>query len=340
MIVYYPNLQSKNVYNGFLIAIILGYCIAMINSYFLINSYNIFEGKDLVFITQKVFSKFSGKLIILIHIITSFLTGITIYLPLIIVMGSNIMPTTSRLYISVFIVLIYIVAIRNTQNTILYGMGFFALFAAVLVPTIFVIIGKEIDTRFIIGAISHSIRSPLLVMIISATYFFDGIENLAVYNPSFGKKSIKLSFLLYAIVGIPLSLFPILIPIGVWGPHTIKDLTLPILATSDTVSLDLFIIERTLYIMLPLYISLQILGSITYFYTTYTLINKSISNNKIKIAIFLVILISLLVMPIYLTDFESMLSIGRFWGYAWFIIMCLICPYIYIKCKGWMKKQL
>ena len=339
MVVYYPNLQSKNVYNGFLFSIIIGYCISMLNSYYLINAYNIFEKKDLIYVSKQIFSKTLGYLIIFLHILTAFVTAVSLYIPLIIVIGSNIMPQTSRMNIAIFVLFIYFTAMKNTEKTILYSIGFFALFSAVIVPIVFIVMAKELDVRFIIGAVTHSGSLPFFKMIISSTYFFNGIESLAVYNVAIEKKSVKTAFLIYGLFGIPISLLPILIPIGTWGPNALKAISFPILATSDTVALDLFIIERTLFLMLPLYISLQILGSTTYFYVSNTLFRKTVSSKKIRLLVYSLVIILLLVLPIIATDFDSIVKLGTSWGYIWFAIICTICPLIYFKSKKWVKEH-
>ncbi|QAA33934.1 hypothetical protein C1I91_21145 [Clostridium manihotivorum] len=337
MIVYYPNIQSKNIYNGFIFAIFIGYFISMFNSYCLINCYNIFTKKDLIFITKKLFSKYIGILIVSLQIITSFVTGIVIYIPLIIVIGSNIMPQTSRMYIAMFILFIYFTAFKNSERSILYSIGLFSLFSIVLIPIIFTVIIKGLDSRFIIGSITHSMKFPFFKMIVSAAYFFNGIESLSVYNTGLEKKSFKVAYLIYGVIGIPLSFLPILVPIGVWGPNAIQSLSFPILATADTVSLDLFIIERTLFLMLPLFISLQILGSTSYFYVANKLFRNTVTSRKVRGLFYTVVILFLLILPTIATDFESMLTVGTIWGYIWFAIICITCPILYYKSKRWVK---
>lgn len=335
-IVYYPNIQSKNIYNGFLLAIVLGYFIAMWNSYCLIETYNIFNQKDLIYITNQLFKKkLWGKLTVFLFILTSAITGLFIHIPLIKIVQSDMMPQTSKIYIAAFAILIYTVALKNKEKSILYPIGFFSILCAIGLLTIFFILTKGIDTRFIVGSITHSFHLPYLSMIASTTYFFNGIETLAVYNVALGKKSFKIAYLIYGLIGIPLSLLPILMPVGAWGPYAVKYLVFPVLATSDTVALDLFLVERVLFIFLPISVSIQILGAVSYFYVTYKLVEKSISLKLIKKFLYIAFLFLLLLLPKFLDDFETVSFMARIWGYIWFLIISILCPILYIKSKKW-----
>lgn len=336
-IVYYPNIQSKNIYNGFILAIVLGYFIAMWNSYCLIETYNIFNQKDLIYITNQLFKKTFGKIVVFLFVMISAITGLFMHMPLIKIVQSNMMPETSATYIAMFAVLIYIVALKNKEKSILYPLGFFSIFCGIGFLLIFSIITKGVDTRFIIGSITHSFRLPYISMIASTTYFFNGIETLAVYNVALGKKSFKTAYLIYGLIGIPLSFIPILIPIGAWGPYAVKDLVFPVLATSDTVALDLFLVERVLFVFLPISVCIQILGAVSYFYVAYKLVEKSISSKLIKKLIYIVFSLILLLLPKFIGDFQIVGFLARIWGYIWFSIICILCPILYIKSKKWRK---
>lgn len=339
MIVYYPSIQSKNIYNGFILAIVVGYMISMWNNYCLIKTYNIFSGKDLVYISKQLFNKISGKIIIFLFIIIAIVTGLFMHLSVVIVIQSNIMPETNRSYIAIFVIFIYLVAMKNNERSILYPLGFFGIFCAISFTYFFLLMTKGIDPRFIVGVTTHSFHMPKLGMIASTTYFFDGIETLAVYNVALDKKSFKIAYLMYGLIGIPLSILPILVPIGAWGPYAVKKLTFPVLATADTVALDLFLVERVLFIFLPIAICVQILGAISYFYVAYKLFEKSVSSNIIRKICYFSFLLLLLIVPQIITNFQTVSSFSLVWGYIWFSSICITCPILYLKSKRWRSTQ-
>jgi hypothetical protein len=198
-------------------------------------------------------------------------------------------------------------------------------------------IGRNISWSYIRGTIIHSIRLPRLIMISPAAFFFTGIHHLSVLNPCFTKKiSIKKTLLFFLLVLLPFALIFLCIPLGTWGPYTIKNLHFMETITADTVGVDLFFIERFLYIAAPALVTLGVINIDNYTYVAFNLIKRLGASKRLYEYIILGIIFIYIVLAALDGPIDSIVHYAGIFGLFWlFIHISLnLVTFIFSKLKG------
>ncbi|ERI92438.1 hypothetical protein HMPREF1982_02420 [Clostridiales bacterium oral taxon 876 str. F0540] len=163
---------------------------------------------------------------------------------------------------------------------------------------------------YIKTAVIHSFKLPNLTTIAAAGFFFSGVSHLSLFNPEFKKISWKKTCLIYIFAGLPIALLAIYIPVGTLGPYMLQKVQLTAVTTADTISVDLFFIERALYIMLPLFFLLSASDFIVFGYVSWSLIKKAIKNKKLSFFTVNILGAGYTIISYLIKDTETMLRLG------------------------------
>lgn len=142
-----------------------------------------------------------------------------------------------------------ILPFSNLYNNERSYLRYIGLISVVVIFYTFVqimLIMKNIDLGYIKGVFTLSHLKPDLTSVAVAGYFFNGVSHLAIYNHVFAKLSPARTCLLFLTFGILTATFTVLVPVGIWGPVAVQKVQLIWIVTSDTLSTELFIIERVL----------------------------------------------------------------------------------------------
>lgn len=337
-ITYFPYIILNKLEKGFPYAILIGFFIISVLTILLVKTYNRFEGLSLIEISNTLFGRKIGSILSLLFIAVCFSEGYMLFVSTIAISQKIVMVTSSSYLMAFFILVVVICCLLNNEKTMLIIISFFTFMFILEYPAILAITFREVDFRFMEGAIRHSMSLPPLQSIAFATFFFAGIENLALYNVAFKKTNSLSPILLYSCIGIPVAFLTILIPVGIWGDVAVKSLKLPTLITNDTIGIDLFVIERALFIVFPLYFIISVIGTVNYLYVSLGLLKKLINNTKIYQGVASILLLCLLLLSKNSGHFLSMMDFAKVWGVLWFFFIIIFSLLLYIFSKKGVKK--
>jgi hypothetical protein len=90
----------------------------------------------------------------------------------------------------------------------------------------------------------------------------------------------------------------------------VKDIQLIWVATSDTLRLDLFFIERVLFVLFPLFFLLASSQILDYGFTSYSLIKILIPKRKIDLILVNILGVIYVLLSVYITGTEKLLTYG------------------------------
>jgi hypothetical protein len=271
-------------------------------------------------ISRKIFGKYLGTIVTLTAVSLNLITAAFIFSAGVKVVNQYLLFQSSQWEIIMPAALLMMLIFSFNPRNYLHCKAFFTALSFIWVIILFAIGTKEIRFAYLQGTIIHSIDAPNLTSIASVIFFFGGVSHLALFNPEFKEKiSYKGTVLVNLLVGLPILIMSIILPLGIWGPDVVNKLSFLQSSTLDTMSVDMFFIERELYIGVPLLFSLIFFNTQNFSFVAYNLLKelnpKSETYAKIVEAIILLMfaVISVRVSLEQLSDwFEKYLKIWLF----------------------------
>jgi hypothetical protein len=331
---FFPLAQlTSNILQGGTIAIIMGCAISCIEGYMLIYIYNSFKNDNIINIQRRLLGKFLGDLLTILYSLFYITMSFCMFRGLLDLVTNYMLPSTSIWFLSATLTIIPFIALLHDNKSFLNFMAFLALLMILMIIIQILISMKEIKIDYLKGTIIHSLKLPSLKTIAMSTYCFTGIRYLSLFNPEFSKINWKLSILIIIAVGIPFNLFIILGPVVIWGPLAIKNIQVIWTATSDTLSVELFIIERVLYILLPLILLYIIVQLLYYFYVGSGQLKLLITNNKLKLIFIAVVFILFIVLSFLIHNLPDLSKFATNLMVIGFIFHALVSVILFIITK-------
>lgn len=269
----FSNIEH-NLLNGALIGYIIAYLTIMGKAAAVVYSCNTFKKYTFGEMCEVLFGKAVGRVITYIYILINFQLSYVMYRGLVQIARQYMLPTTPILVLSIFLIAVPAAGLLNDEKSFLRLMAYFVI-VMLLYSMIGILLGiRQINTDYVIGTITHSLKLPSITTIATASFFHCGLASTVYFNPEFDKLSFKKTFWLITAVGIPVTLLAIFIPAGIWGPYATRYLALAMLDTTDCLHVDLFFIERGVFILLPLLFLFGATQMLIYLYTGYGLLKK------------------------------------------------------------------
>ncbi|MDQ2085558.1 GerAB/ArcD/ProY family transporter [Herbivorax sp. ANBcel31] len=331
---YCPYILIGQLYDGTLIAIFAAFIISIVKIYFFLHVYNYFKSKTLTEINQILFRKFWGNFFSYTYVLICLAIGFFMYKGLVEIVKTFMLTTSSLWLISIILIIIPFVVFKNTSNTFLHTVSFTALIMVIGIISQVLLITGEIKQDFLIGSLVHSVRLPNYITIATAGFFFSGVYHLSLFNPEFKRISYKKTILLIGVVGLCTAFISVYIPVSIWGPEAAQKLTFPWVSTADTVSINLFVIERALYLMMPLFFLLSLSNTLIYSFVCYGLFTKLHPSPKLNKYIKLVICIVFVAGSIMIPNTKTVFQIAPIVMITWNMFHLLLSVLLYIRTKG------
>jgi hypothetical protein len=247
--------------------------------------------------------------------------------------------TNPLLLISIILIIIPVAAFKNTDTTFLSATAFITIIMILWIGAQVILVSTEIQQDYLVGSILHSIGSPKFKGIAVAGSFFTATYPLALFNPQFKKISYSKTIFLIALVGFTTAFISIYIPLSIWGPEAAKKLVFVWVSTADTVSVDLFIIERALFITLPLFFLLAMSNALTYSFVGYGLLLKLHPSPKLDKYIKFIVCTSFVVGSMSIPKTKDVFENATTWLIVWYIFHLLLAVVLYIKTKTKEKSK-
>src|SRR5690606_25978122 len=144
---------------------------------------------------------------------------------------------------------------RLNATSLLYGLE---LLLFLISPFTFYFLGKALLNEYfnwdaVLQVGTHLFTMPNYESIAAATFIFTGYTNLIMFSRIFEQNKIKYAWMI-SFVGLFVLLTSFLIPIGYQGTQGVENHIYPWFSTADSIRIELFVIERMLYVFYLIYI--------------------------------------------------------------------------------------
>lgn len=309
-ILYAPYELNRNIFDGSFVAIFISLVIACINAYMTIYVYNAYKNCNILAINKILLGKYLGGIFSFFTISINLLVSFFMFRGLLEIVMKFMLPSTPVWFLAITFLFLPYINLLNDNKSFLRFIAFISIFIIVWAILYILLSVKGIHYYYIKTAVIHSIKLPNFATIAAAGFFFSGVSHLSVFNPEFKRINWKKTCMVYILIGIPVALLAIYIPVGTLGPYLLQKTLLTAVTTSDTISVDLFFIERALYILLPLFFLLSASDFIVFGYVSWALIKDSIKNNKISLFIINIIGIAYIIVSYLIRETQTMLKLG------------------------------
>jgi hypothetical protein len=336
---YCPYILVNQTYNGALVAILIAFAIATVKVYLYVYVFNYFKNMTLIEINETLFGKFFGKIISYTYILLTIIVGFFLYKGLVEIVKNYMLITSPLLLISIIVIIIPAVVFKNTSTTFLQAMAFTAVLMLIGILVEVVLSFGQMKQDYFIGSIKHSIGIPKFTGITAAGYYFGGVYHLSLFNPEFKKINYKKTISLMAIVGAFTAFTAVYIPLSIWGPEAARKLVFVWITTADTMSIDLFIIERALFLMLPLFFLLALGNSLTYSFVGFGLFIKLHPSPKLKIFVKFFICAAFVAGSMMIYSTEEVFKKATLFMTLWYEFNLLLSVLLFIRTKGKEKSK-
>lgn len=332
-ILFVPNIVIKEDVYGGIMAHSIGFVISSMNAYFLLYVFNSFEGLTLVEIDHILFGKTIGQIISFIIICFQFALGLLVFRGLVEIVQEYMIPDTPPWLIALCIVISIGITLKNTSRTYISFIGFLTW---IIIPWIIVqnlITLREVKMTYVRGMLTRGFTLPSFSSIALCSFFYGEFFHLSLFNSVLEKKSLKNTILVFLLVSLPIGFLSILVPIGVWGPKAVVNLHFIWVATADTVTIDLFFIERVLFILLPLFFLLLITEVFNYVFVAYGLMKKMrVGKTGNRIVLLAILTFYIFAARIY-GNVEELFRLGKNALVVWFVFSNGVTLVLFILTK-------
>ncbi|WP_438444622.1 hypothetical protein [Gorillibacterium sp. sgz5001074] len=136
----------------------------------------------------------------------------------------------------------------------------------------------HIEPDGVVDIFTHMGHMPELETVAAAAFVFSGYANMMAFQKSFAKPVGFRHFWIVPLAGLLSLGFCFLVPVLYHGTMGIEIYSYPFTSTADSVRMELFIIERMLFIYLFIYISICLFSIIVHWHVSLTAFNSMISS--------------------------------------------------------------
>lgn len=172
---------------------------------------------------------------------------------------------------------------RFDAASILYGLESLLL---IHLPFVLFFMWKTLGSPYflkdaVIQAWTYLWHAPNFEAVSAATFIFSGYVNMVVFNRVFTNFRFKMrTLLLILLTGFSILMFTFLVPIGYQGVHGAQRHVFVWFSTADMLRIDLFLIERLLFLFFLIYISLSLISAIVHWHVGLDLLRSILPSPK------------------------------------------------------------
>ena len=309
-ILYTPNKMHQELYNGPIYAVAIGFIVSCCNAYMLLYILNNYKDCSLAQINKELYNKYVAILFTTIYIILNNLIAFFMFRALLELVIRFLLPNTNIITVSLLILLVVYIDLFNNNRTYLNFIGYVSLIIILLSMLQVSLSLRNIKFYNLMGTVIHSNKVPSLPSIGAASFYFSGVSHLAALNTEFPKLSAKKTCLIFLVIGIPAALLSIYIPVGIWGPVAVQNVQFTWSATADTLQINLFFIERGIFILFPLFFLMASSQILNYWHTALALFKETMPIKWFQTGFILSSSIIYITVTLLFKNSQSILSYG------------------------------
>lgn len=331
-----------------IVGIILGLVIVIVYTKF----FNAFPGKAFPELLVQTTSKWFYYPLLFFMAVMWFIAGISTLITYSFLLIRYLTPEIPIMLIGLTLILSIIFGCFMKTDRVLYTIEI--VFVINFPIIIFIIIkaytSKNLNWDFIREAMLHVVQAPNIHAVSSSIFLFLGVVNLVIFNRFFTQKQnfgLK-QIIVLVFIAIATTFTTYFIPIGFHGSESIGELVYPWIATSDSMRMRYFVIERLVYVFLLLYLSMAFLSILIHWHVAVELFKFIFKLEKMKfkginigyIILIVFFTVSSLYIIVSLTEYQLFQYSKYFFNIAVVNFFAMIFLFIYIirRMKGANKK--
>ncbi|MGW9126486.1 GerAB/ArcD/ProY family transporter [Paenibacillus chitinolyticus] len=131
------------------------------------------------------------------------------------------------------------------------------------------------DWDAVLQTFTFSLQWPSFQAVAAATFLFTGYINLVVFNRVFETFHMR-GYLLISLSGLLLLLLTMIVPIGMHGSMGVSTYVYPWFSLADSIRIDMFLVERLVFVFYLVYISLFLISTIVHWHVAQSLARELI----------------------------------------------------------------
>lgn len=181
-------------------------------------------------------------------------------------------PTTSEyVVISVFLLLVVWASQLSSRTILLALEALLALNAPLMAGFLFKLVTEpNIEPDGVLDVITYLWHMPELESVASATFVFSGYANMTAFQKVFRRPVGMKTLWLLPAAGLFSLVIGFFSPILFHGTYGVMNYTFPFTATADSIRMELFVVERMLFIFLFIYVSISLFSIIVHWHVAFT----------------------------------------------------------------------
>ncbi|RCX20564.1 hypothetical protein DFP94_103295 [Fontibacillus phaseoli] len=226
-----------------------------------------FKGQGLPEIFNATLPRFFSFLLLILYAFFWFMAGIITMLSFVDITLRFISPDISSYAVILGFLLLTSICCRLSSESILYALE--TLLFLVTPIIVYMLVKAFINPAFnwdaVMQVVTFMWTRPKYVSLAGATFIFSGYFNLAIFNRNF--KQIKTRhFWMIPVVGLMILLVTFLVPVGYHGTIGVEEHVYSWFSTADSIRMELFIIERVLFLFYTTYLTLALVSTVLHWH--------------------------------------------------------------------------
>ncbi|MCM3713292.1 hypothetical protein M3202_04280 [Alkalihalobacillus oceani] len=276
LVVPYSVIQHR--FEGALFSMGLASLIGVGLLFVFMRSLNRFPGQDVTAILTPHFRKGIRSIILLFVGLLMTIWGLVVLLLLAQLITMYLNHQLPLAFTAALISFFVVLAMYSRLSSLLYSLEIVLLLMAPLLIIIFskTFYNKNMNVHAILEIGTHLNSSPAWSVVGAAYAVFSGFVYMLVFNGYF-KKRISLTPLWVTALGGLLALaMSLAVPVGLHGTYNVAHFLFPWAAATDSMYMEFFIIERVIFLFLPLLIMLALMNAVLAAFVGFTLVKTVI----------------------------------------------------------------
>ncbi len=262
-----PRVLVFTRFHGALPSILISTVIGTLLLYGFTTALSSFKGQGLPEIFNANLPRFFSFLLLIIYACFWFLAGIITMLSFADITTRYVSPDISPYAVIIGFLLLSIICSRLSAESILYALETLLYLSTPVI--VYMLVKALINPAFswdaVMQVITYMWTKPKYVTLAGATFIFSGYYNLAIFNRNF--KNLKTRYLwTIPLLGLVILLITFLVPIGYHGTIGVEDHVFSWFSTADSIRMEMFIIERVLFLFYTVYLTLSMLSTVVHWH--------------------------------------------------------------------------
>ncbi|WP_334073492.1 MULTISPECIES: GerAB/ArcD/ProY family transporter [Paenibacillus] len=256
-----PRILISARFRGALIAIFIATAVGTVILYVFTRLMSRFQGKGLPEIFNRHLPRFFSAPLLLLYSIFWFGAAIITMLSFVDITLRFISPDISPYAVMIGFLLLSSFCARLSSESILYALETILLLVTPLIVYILVksLTSPGFSWDAVMQIVTHLWTRPNYSAVAGATFIFSGYMNLVVFNRNFRNLNTRLLWVI-PVTSFVILLVTFLVPVGYHGTIGVEDHVYSWFSTADSIRMELFIIERLLFLFYTTYLSLSLIS--------------------------------------------------------------------------------